>query len=171
MNEEMIPPEEEMVPPEEGMSEEGDPVVEDLLDQAKALLYGENFENMMQVFQTGGPQGFANSMATVVLGTLDRLEADNGEQPNETLLMVAIGIVAMVATDLANGRIMEVDADQVQLAIQASIGMWMKSHEDRVDIEGMQQEIAKGVQQGEGADIMAQMQMADQGLMDQTGGM
>jgi hypothetical protein len=66
---------------------------------------------------------------------------------------------------------MEVDADQVQLAIQASIGMWMKSHEDRVDIEGMQQEIAQGVQQGQGADIMAQMQMADQGLMDQTGGM
>jgi hypothetical protein len=158
MNDEMMPPEEEGL----DATEEIDPAVEDLIDQAKGLLYGDNFENMMKLFQTGGPQGFANAMATVVVGTLERLEADNGEQTNETLLMVAIGIVAMLATDLANGRVMEVDSDQVQLAIQASIGMWMKRNQDRVDIEGMQQEIAQGVQQGEGADILAQM--GDQGM-------
>jgi hypothetical protein len=168
MNEEMMP--EEMAPEDE-MTGELDPVVEDLIDQAKSLLYGDNFENMMKLFQTGGPQGFASSMATVVVGTLDRLEADNGEQDNETLLAVAVGIIAMVATDLANGRVMEVDSDQVQLAIQASIGMWMKGHQDRVDIEGMQEEIAQGVLQGEGADLMAQTEMPEQvGLMDQTGG-
>lgn len=128
--------------------------VEELIQQAKALLYGEHFERMMKVFETNGQQMFPNAMATVVVGILDRLEADNGTQTNATLLMVAIGIIAMISTDLVNGKMMQLSADDVQLAVQATVGAWLRQHKDRADIEGMQQEVAEGAMQGEGADIL-----------------
>lgn len=139
------------------MEETGDvdeTVVEELIQQAKALLYGDNFERMMKVFETNGQRAFPNAMATVVVGTLDRLEADNGTQANATLLMVAIGIVAMLSTDLVNGKMMQLSSDDVQLAVQATVGAWLRKHKDRADIDGMQQEVADGVMQGEGTDIL-----------------
>jgi len=108
-----------------------------LVDQAKGLLYGENFESMIKVFEQGGRQGFAEGMATVIVGTLDRLEKENGELDEQTLLYVGLAILAMLSTDLSQGGIIEdLTSDDVQVAAGMVWMKWMESHEDRANMGG-----------------------------------
>lgn len=121
----------------------------ELIQVAKGLLYGDNFESMINVFQTAGLDGFPQAMATVVIGTLERLEGDFGEQDPRVLLAVAVGLVAMLSTDLVEGKVLDgLDGNKVQIAIQAIVGQWMKNHPDRADVEQVKQLVLSQAQGG-----------------------
>lgn len=148
--------------------------LKDLLDQAKAILYGENFEQMMNLFKKNGRPGFADAMAIVVVGVLDRLEQDNGELDPQILLIVAFGMVGIIATDVQRtGLVPDIETDDVQLALGNVVAKWMNAHEGRA---GMEQGI-KSLQK-EAMARRGQGQSPEQGLLAQqaansgfTGGM
>jgi hypothetical protein len=129
------------------------------IDQAKELLYGENFENMINVFQKAGKEGFPEAMATVVNGTLDRLEQENGEMAPQILIMTGYGITAMLASDMTNAEVVpDLDKDIVQVALAAVTGKWMEQHEDRADVPRAMEDIQKmgQKQKGSGDGMLAQ---------------
>ena len=126
--------------PEQEEMPEVSPEAKPLLDEATALLYSENFENFVKMFQDGGQEGFAKSMAAAVTGTLDRLEKEKGELSIEIVAEVGSHLIVMITQDLVDGGVIdEVTSEMYMGAIAMVIGLWGKNNPGRASPQEFQQ--------------------------------
>lgn len=119
-----------------------------LVNAAKGLIYGDGFEGYTKLVQQNGKKGFADAMGIIVLGVLDELEKRYGKQEEKLLAVVAVTIVAMLATDAGEtGLVPDLDAEDVTLAVSMVVGKWMDNNPDRgkmpAALQALQQEAQK----------------------------
>lgn len=116
--------------------------VEALKAQAVQRLYGENFDGMIEMFQTNGPENFAKSMAIAVNSTLEFLENQHGMVNHKMAAEVGMDVMMKLLEDvIAGGILPDVKLEQVQQAIPAILVMYADSHPD-VGKEDIQQLMA-----------------------------
>jgi len=126
--------------PEGEVSAQAKPV----LDSAIELLYDENFENFVQMFQQHGEQGFPDAMSLAINGTLERLEKDQGELPVEILAEVGTKLIEMLLQDLIQNEVVKnVTKEMMMGAVQKTLADWGQENPDRFD----EQEMAQAAQQ------------------------
>lgn len=123
--------------------------VQGLIKKAIQLLYGDNFEAMVKMFQQHGKGGFPQAMAMAVNGVLDRLEKDQGNKLDaETAAQVGVAVFEALLQDLAEGGVLpDIDKNSVLQAIEAILQMWAKSHPDQANPEDMKATIQQMAQQ------------------------
>lgn len=155
-------------------SQEGQPQsavggdVQSLIKLATELLYSDNFEAMIQMFQQHGKEGFPQAMAMAINGVLDRLEQEQGQPLDpQTAAEVGVALFEILLADLAEGEILpDIDKQSVLQAIEAVLSMWAKSHPDQTNPEEMKaviQQMAQQMAQAgnlEGGDVVPPSQTA-----------
>lgn len=150
-------------PPLDGASGPGQPPAgpeamatgsfEELRDQGIQRLYGENFDGMIQMFQTNGAENFPKAMAIAVNSTIEYLEKENGKLPPEMAAEVGMDVMMKLLEDIIGGGVVpDVTLEQVQQAFPAILVMYADSRPDvsKEDIQALVQEVQKGVAQQEG---------------------
>jgi len=123
--------------------------VQALVKRAIQLLYGDNFEAMVQMFQKHGKAGFPQAMAMAVNGVLDRLEKDQGGPLDaETAAQVGVAVFEALLQDLSEGGVLpDIDKDSVLQSLEAILRLWTKNHPDQADPEQMKSVIQQLAQQ------------------------
>ena len=128
---------------------------EELRDQAVEQMYGKNFDNLINMFQTNGAEQFPRSMAVAVNGTIDFLEKKNGKLPPEIAAEVGMDVMLKLLEDVISGGVVpDVKLEQVQQAFPAILVMYADARPDvsKEDVQALVQEVEKGVKgQGGGA--------------------
>lgn len=144
--------------------------IQDLINEAKGMIYGDGYESMIQLFKQNGKKGFSDAIGIVVPGVLAELEKRFGEQDVKILLMVGIGIIAMLSSDLSQGGIVpDLDGEDVRLAMGMVIAKWLEKNPDRQGsmekaTASLQQEMQKNPQP-KGQPNQLQQQPANAGVM------
>ena len=136
-------------PPQEPASQEE---FEKLRDQAIQLVYGERFDQLVEMFQTNGPEKFARSMAVAVNTPISELEKQGPLDP-VTATKVGLAIYMRLLEDMIGGGVVEgVTADQVSESLPATLVMYADSHPDvsKEDIQKVVISAQQGVKQVEG---------------------
>ena len=126
---------------------------EELRDQGIQQLYGENFDGMIEMFQSNGPEKFPRSMAVAVNSTIEYLEQQHGSLSYEQAAEVGMDIMMKLLEDIIGGGVLpDVTLEQVQQAFPAILVMYADARPDvtKADIQALAQEVARGVQQHEG---------------------
>ena len=104
-----------------------------LLDQGVELLYGDNFEKLVQMFQ-GGPQNFPRAMATAINAVLSRIGKDHGALDQQAAAHIGTKLFGMLLEDLITGGAIEQVTPQMAVeAIQMTMAMWLRENQDQVD--------------------------------------
>lgn len=131
---------------------------QELRDEAVQLLYGENFDKMIEMFQTNGPEQFARSMALTINSALQALEAKYGKATTAPQYQVAaeIGMDLMMKLleDVIGGRIVpDVTLEQVQEVMPATLVMYADSHPElsKEELQVLMTEVERGVMEQTGA--------------------
>ena len=136
--------------------------------QALTYIYGDakTFASLIEMIKAN-KQNPAKGVAEAAVMIIEKLEADIGEQSEETLASTGIAVVTSLL-DLANkaGIIPQVDQQVGSQAWGMAINIFMKKHPGRID-EAKLQQLA---QQGGGAPAQAQPAAApapqqEQGLL------
>jgi len=131
-----------------------------ILDKAKNILYGDNFESMTDVFKKAGKDDFADAMGLVVTGVLQKLEKDDGEMDEYMLVVVGMSLVAMIASDMSEGGVVpDLQPEDIQLAIIGVVSKWTKQNMGRIDTEK-----ALAAMQGQGGGSPEQGMPQEQGM-------
>jgi len=126
---------------------------QDLIKQATKLLYSDNFESMVKMFQQHGKEGFPQAMAMAINGVLDRLEKDQGQPLDaQTASGVGIAIFEILLQDLAEGGVLpNIDKQDVLKSVEAVLTMWAKGHPDQAnpeEMKGVIEQMARQMSQG-----------------------
>jgi hypothetical protein len=128
----------EQAQPTEGMS----PEAQALVDQAVQVLYSPgdgNLENMVQMFQQHGVEGFPTAMSTAVLGLLARLQQE-GEIPVALLAEVGSKLFEIILEDLIEGGVVtDVTEAQTLEAIALIFEGWASTNGQSLSPEEKQQ--------------------------------
>lgn len=127
------------------------PNAEDLTREATVTLYGDNFDNMMEMFESNGPEGFAQSTGRAVNSAIDGLEQEYGPLPVETAAEVGMNLILKLVEDMVvKGLMPDVSMEQVQDSIPAALMMYADTRPDitREDIQAVIAEIANQSQGG-----------------------
>jgi len=120
--------------------------VKPLMKYAIEMLYGENFENLIQMFQQGGNQTFAVSMSTAINGVLDRLEKEFGELPQQAAAEIGVKLFEILLEDMAAGGVIngdELGQQEIIQTIQLTLTNWAEKHPGKFN----EQEFAQGMGQ------------------------
>lgn len=122
------------------------------IDMAKDMLYDKGFDQMVELFQKSGKEGFADAMGMIIPTTIDQMEQQGGEMHPHVIMMVLVTTVAMVASDMISAGVVEgLTQEDVQLAISNSMAKWAEANEDRADLAGAVEQMQKsGIQQRQG---------------------
>ena len=142
-------------PAEGGMPPEGGPVpsFEELRDQGIQRLYGENFDGLIEMFETNGAPNFAKSMAIAVNSTIEYLETEHGKLPVDSAAEVGMDVMMKLLEDIIGGGVVpDVTLEQVQQAFPAILVMYVDSRPEitKQDIQELVQEVGRGVAEHEG---------------------
>lgn len=148
-----------------------------LIKQATELLYGENFEAMVQMFQQYGKEGFPDAMATAINGVLDRLEKETGQPLDaSTAAEVGVALFEILLGDLSEGGVLpDIDKQDVLKAVEKTLAMWAKAHPDQTNPEEMKAAIEQMAQQMaqagalEGGQVMTPEEAEAAGAQPQQG--
>lgn len=120
--------------------------VRPLMKYAIEMLYGENFEKLVQMFQSGGNQTFALSMSTAINGVLDRLEKEFGQLPQQAAAEIGVKLFEILLEDLAAGGVIngeELGEKEIIETIQLTLTNWSQKHPGQFN----EQEFAQGMSQ------------------------
>jgi len=152
-------------PPLDGASGPGQPAAppeamatasfEELRDQGIQRLYGDNFDQMIAMFETNGAANFPKSMAVAVNSTIEYLEQENGKLAPEQAAEVGMDVMMKLLEDIiGNGVVPDVTLEQVQQAFPAILVMYADARPEvsKQDVQQLVEEVQKGVatQQGGG---------------------
>lgn len=134
--------------PEQGQPSQGGGA-QALIKKATQLLYAENFENMVQMFQQHGKEGFPQAMAIAINGVLDRLEQEQGQPLDaQTAAEVGVALFEILLQDLSEGGVLpDIDKQDVLKSIESTLKMWAQNHPDQANPEEMKQVIGQMAQQ------------------------
>ncbi len=128
------------------------------MDMAKDMLYDKGFEQMVELFQKSGKQGFADAMGMIVPTTIEQMEEQGGEMNPNVIMMTMVGMVAMIGSDMISGGVVpDADQEDIQLAISNCMAKWAEANEDRADLGGAVEQMNKEAmkqKQGGGAEGM-----------------
>lgn len=128
---------------------------EQLRDQGIQRLYGDNFDSMIEMFQTNGAENFPKSMGIAVNSTLQYLEQENGQLPVEMAAEVGMDVMMKLLEDIIGGGVVpDVKLEQVQQAFPAILVMYADAHPEvsKQDIQELVQEVGRGVAAHQGGD-------------------
>lgn len=119
-------------------------------------VYGEGFEQVVEMFSR--PGGFAIAMSTVVLGVLQKLEQEVGEPLDaETAAQVGGRVMLMLMEDLTTGGVLQgVGQEEIVTAVQMIMAKWVRDHRDQLDPE----EAAEALRELHGV-------LAEEGLLEE----
>lgn len=126
---------------------------EELRDRGVQRLYGENFDQLINMFQTNGASQFPRSMAIAVNSTLDYLEQDGGNLPKEMAAKVGMDIMMKLLEDIiGDGVVPDVTLEQVQQAFPAILVMYADAHPEvsKQDVQDLVKEVQLGMSQQKG---------------------
>lgn len=148
-------------PPLDGASGPGQPPApqgapppfEELRDQGVQRLYGDNFDKMIEMFETNGAENFPKSMAIAVNSTIEYLETEHGKLPPESAAEVGMDIMFKLLEDIIGGGVLpDVTLEQVQQAFPAILVMYADSRPEisKQDVQQLAQEVQAGVAAHEG---------------------
>ena len=125
-----------------------------LRDEAVQRMYGENFDELIQMFQTNGAANFPRSMAIAVNSALEFLTNQyNPERgPADHALAARIGMDLMfkLLEDIIGGGVLpDVTLEQVQQSFPAILMMYSDAHDDvtKQDVQDLVREVHMGLQQ------------------------
>lgn len=127
---------------------------EKLRDQAIQLVYGERFDQLIEMFQTNGPENFARSMAVAVNTPITELEKQGPLDP-VTATKVGMAIYMRLLEDMIGGGVVEgVTAEQVSESLPAILVMYADSHPEvsKEDIQKVVISAQQGVKMSEGSE-------------------
>lgn len=127
---------------------------EELRDRAIQKLYGENLEQMFDMFEANGPDKFARSMSVAVNGALEFLENEPGGITHEQAAEVGMDLMMKLLEDVIGEGVMpDVTLEQVQQTIPAIMVMYADRHPDvtKEDVQAVVSEAQRGVAEQEGA--------------------
>lgn len=120
---------------------------EELRDQGVQRLYGENFDQLIEMFQTNGAQNFPRSMAIAVNSTIEYLEQQNGPLPPEQAAEVGMDIMMKLLEDMIVSEVVpDVTLEQVQQSLPAILVMYADSHPNvsKQDVQQLMIEVQRG---------------------------
>jgi hypothetical protein len=105
--------------------------VKDLLGIAIDMLYGESFEALVDYMQKSGAKGFPDASVQTVLEVLKKIDEMQGGIDPKTKLAVGMALLAMLASDMAEGGVIEgLDQDMVKVSIQNFMAKFMEANPD-----------------------------------------
>lgn len=112
--------------------------------KAKQKIYEDpkNFENMMNMLEQAGPEGFPQAASTIVNTVLDQVEKEEGPQPEDVLAAAGAIVLGAISEDLTVGGAMNVTPDMFNKAAAKAMQDWMTNHPDRVDQQGVVKSLA-----------------------------
>lgn len=146
-------------PPLDGASGPGQPPpqnagsAKELSDKAVQRLYGENFDQMIRMFETNGAENFPRSVATVINSAIDYLEQEGGQLAPEMAAEVGMDLMMKVLEDIISEKVVpDVTLEQVQQVLPATLVMYADARPNvsKQDIQQVMQEIQGAVAQQEG---------------------
>lgn len=140
-----------------------------LRDQAIQLVYGERFDQLIEMFQTNGPEKFARSMAIAVNTPITELEK-KGPIDYENATKVGMAIYMRLLEDMIGGGVVKgVTAEQVSESLPAILIMYADSHPEvtKEQIQGVVVAAQQGVKQREAPD---ENKDAAAGILPEPGG-
>lgn len=112
--------------------------------KAKQKIYEDpkNFENMMNMLEQAGPEGFPQAASTIVNTVLDQIEKEEGPQPEDVLAAAGAIVLGAISEDLTVGGAMNVTPDMFNKAAAKAMQDWMTDHPERVDQQGVVKQLA-----------------------------
>lgn len=119
---------------------------EELRDKAVQRMYGDNFDQLINMFETNGAAKFPRSMAVAVNGAIDYLEQDGGKLPPEVAAEVGMDLMMKLLEDIIGEKVVpDVTLEQVQQAFPAILVMYADSHPEvsKQDIQALAQEVQR----------------------------
>lgn len=128
--------------------------VEAMKAQAIQLVYGERFDQLIEMFQTNGPDNFARSMAIAVNTAITEIEKSGTPVPPEAAAEVGGDLFAKLLEDMlvkpkdGMGAVVEgITGEQLQEVMPAILVMYSDSHPEvsKTDIQAVMAEIDSGV--------------------------
>ncbi len=124
---------------------------EKMRDQAIKLVYGDRFDQLIEMFRTNGPEKFARSMAVAVNTPINVLEKEGPIDP-VTATKIGMAIYMRLLEDMIGGGVVEgVTAKQVEETLPAILMMYADSHPgvSKEDIQKVVMNSQKGVLKNE----------------------
>ena len=127
------------------------PSPDEMLGEAIQRIYGENFDQMMDMFESNGPQEFARSMGIAVNSGIDFLEQQYGPIGHENAAKVGTEIFFRLLEDMiVKGLMPDVPMQQIQDAMPAAMVMYADERPDvsKQDIQQVLQQVMQGAAGG-----------------------
>jgi hypothetical protein len=138
-----------------GPEHSGQPAdVEALKEQAIQMVYGERFEQLIEMFQTNGAENFPRSMAIAVNTAITEMEKTSGDLGPEVATEIGVDLFGKLLEDMlvkpkdGMGAVVEgVTAEQLQEVLPAILVMYGDSHPNvsKTDIQAVMAEVDSGV--------------------------
>lgn len=140
-------------PPAQGQPKpENTASAQELKDKATQIIYGERFDELVEMFQTNGAEKFARSMAIAVNTAITEMEKD-GPVPPPAAAQLGMDVFTMLLEDMATEPdkgmppvVPGVTGEQLQEVLPAILVMYAEQHPD-VSKQQVQQ-VMKGVTAG-----------------------
>ncbi len=123
------------------------PSPDDMLAEAMIRIYDGNFDQMLEMFRSNGPEGFARSMGVTVNSGIDFLEEKYGPIGHENAAKVGAEIFFRLLHDMIVRKLMpDVPMEQVQDALPAVMVMYADARPDvsKQDIQQVMQMVQEG---------------------------
>ena len=130
------------------------PDFETLRSEAIRAVYDEQFETLIEMFQTNGPERFARSVAVTVNKAISDLEAMYGAIPHEDAAKIGVALILRLIEDMATGDnppVQGVSPDQMSEIVPATLMLYQESHPE-VTLEEIQAVLESAMQQIQGGE-------------------
>ncbi|MCP4471574.1 MAG: hypothetical protein GY815_12985 [Gammaproteobacteria bacterium] len=143
-----------------GQPQPGAQDIQALKDQATQVVYGDRFDQLIEMFQTNGPEKFARSMAIAVNTAIQEVEKTNGPIGPEAAAEVGSDLFAKLLEDTLTKQkdgmpavVEGVTPEQLKEVLPAILVMYADSHPEvsKQDVQAVMQEVDGQVRQAEGA--------------------
>lgn len=121
---------------------------ESLRDQAIQLVYGERFDQLIEMFQTNGAENFPRSMAIAVNTAISEIEKQ-GKMDYQMATRVGLEIYMRLLADIVGEGVVEgLTAEKIAEALPATLLMYADSHPEvtKEDIQGVVLAAQQGIE-------------------------
>lgn len=122
---------------------------ESLRDQAIQLVYGERFDQLIEMFQTNGAENFPRSMAIAVNTAITELEKQ-GKMDYQMATRVGLEIYMRLLADMVGEGVVEgLTPEKISEALPATLIMYADSHPEvtKEDIQGVVLAAQQGIEE------------------------
>lgn len=135
-----------------------------MYNKAMELAYERGFEQLVNMFKSGGPKAAPQQLAQAVVSLLDVAEKEAGERAtHEELMAVGLLLVAQIYADMVEMGVLQEDDNLLHTAMMRTITKWMSTHPDRMDAATLEK--MKGSAPQVGAMMQGQMGPQPPGLL------